>query len=86
MKENIMNFVLRLRTAIYVIGFAVVILSCIYHFAFGSPTIQDYLTVEDDEIEEIIDVPSDKCFWPPDMIPHPHPPQPQPTDPKDRIV
>lgn len=85
MKENVMRFVLRLRTLIYIASITGIILAEICHFAFANPTSKYYLIVEERTEDDEVDSMPDKCFWPPDMIPHPHPPQPEP-DPKDRIV
>lgn len=68
----------KLRTWIYGIGILALVFSVIYK--------SSYLHAK--EVEQECNIEDTKCFWPPDMIPHPTPPwdgpsepnQPQPAD------
>lgn len=65
-----MDFILKFKTAIYVVGFV----ACVLAYAMKP--------VHAIESEEHFEAPVHgiDLFWPPDMIPHPHIPDPKPAD------
>jgi hypothetical protein len=64
MTETLMKFILKIRTAIYVVGVVAILLSLYLHRANANETENSH----------------QECFFPPDLVPHPHIPDPEQSD------